>query len=167
MIPTSSTLFVLVALAVAFALYLAVRDKLFPGLLETFEHPGRAPLEILSSSYSPPKVVAPSGPNAPAQAPPPGEVVLHAAPAPRDPYAEEEEGAGAEPRLTYPERSFRPAPPNDQVGLAVEAGIAGVPNQTSPQNSQKFGIELVQNSGEFYNGIYANDLENNVNYSAF
>jgi hypothetical protein len=167
MVPTSSALFLVVALAVAFTLYFAIRDKLFPTLTENFEHPGRAPLEILPSSYSPPKVVAPSGPNAPAQAPPPGEVVLHAAPAPRDPYAEEEQAAGAEPRLTYPERSFRPAPANDQVGLAMEAGIAGTPNQTSPQNSQKFGIELVQNSGEFYNGIYANDTESNVNYSAF
>jgi hypothetical protein len=164
--PMSSTILLGIALVVAFVLYFGVRDKLFPNLTENFEHPGRAPLEILPSSYSPPKVVAPSGPNAPAQAPPPGEVVLHAAPAPRDPYAEEEEAAGADPRLTYPERSFRPAPANDQTGLAMEAGIAGTPTQTSPQNYQKFGVELVQNSGEFYNGIYANDTENNVNYSA-
>jgi hypothetical protein len=167
MVSAGSGMFLVVAIVVAFVLYFAIRDKLFPDLTENFEHPGRAPLEILTSSYSPPKTVAPSGPNPPAQAPPPGEVVLHAAPAPRDPYAEEEEAAGAEPRITYPERSFRPAPPNDQVGLAMEAGIAGTPNQTSPQNYQKFGIELVQNSGEFYNGIYANDTENNVNYSAF
>jgi hypothetical protein len=167
MASTNSTLLFVIALFVAFGLYFAIRDKLFPGLTENFEHPGRAPLEILPSSYSPPKTVVASGPNAPSQAAPPGEVVLHAAPAPRDPYAEEEEAASAEPRMTYPERAFRPAPPNDQVGLAVEAGIAGTPGQTSPQNTQKFGIEMVQNSGEFYNGIYANDVDSNVNYSAF
>jgi hypothetical protein len=69
--------------------------------------------------------------------------------------------------MTYPERSFRPAVSNDQVGLAYESGIAGSKNQYSPQNVQKFGLDMVQNSGEFYNGIYANDTTTDTNFSAF
>jgi hypothetical protein len=167
MFPAGSSAFLVVALAVAFLLYFAIRDKLFPSLTENFEHPGRAPLEILPTSYSPPKTVAPSGPNPPAQAAPEGEVVLHADPAAHDPYAEHEEAPNAEPRITYPERSFRPAVPNDQVGLAVEAGIAGKTQRNNADNSQKFGVEMIQNSGQFYDGVSANDVESNVNFSAF
>ena len=167
MIPAGSSAFLVVVLVVAFLLYFAVRDKLFPNLMENFEHPGRAPLEILPTSYSPPKTVASSGPNPPAQAAPEGEIVLHADPAAHDPYAEQEEAPNAEPRITYPERSFRPAVPNDQVGLAVEAGIAGPTQRNNADNSQKFGIEMIQNSGRFYDSVSANDVDGHVNYSAF
>ncbi len=167
MIPAGSAAFLTVALVVAFMLYFAIRDKLFPDLTENFEHPGRAPLEILPASYSPPKTVAPSGPNSPAQAAPVGEVVLHADPAAHDPYAQQEEAPNAEPQITYPERSFRPAVPNDQVGLAVEAGIASRNQQADATNPQRYGVEMVQNSGEFYGSVFANDVDENVNYSAF
>ena len=167
MIPAGSAAFLTVALVVAFLLYFAIRDKLFPDLTENFEHPGRAPLEILPASYSPPKTVAPSGPNSPSQAAPVGEVVLHADPAAHDPYAQQEEAPNAEPQITYPERSFRPAVPNDQVGLAVEAGIASRSQQADATNPQRFGVEMVQNSGEFYGSVFANDVDENVNYSAF
>jgi hypothetical protein len=94
-------------------------------------------------------------------------VVFHGEEAPRDPIAEEEEAASAAPKMTYPERSFRPAPKNDQLDLAYESGVAGQPRQTSPQGAQKFGLEMVQNSGEFYGGVYANDTMSDTNFSTF
>jgi hypothetical protein len=159
--------FLISAIILGFAAYMLVRDTLYGPSIENFEHPARAPVEVMAASYSPPKAVAPSGPNAPAQAAPRGELVMHAGPAPRDPLAEDEEESNAAPKMTYPERSFRPAVSNDQVGLAYESGIAGSTNQNSPQNVQKFGLDMVQNSGEFYNGIYANATTIDTNFSAF
>jgi hypothetical protein len=159
--------FLISTIIVGFALYMLVRDKIYGPSIENFEHPARAPVEVMSTSYSPPKTVTPSGPGAPAQEAPRGEVVMHAGPAPRDPLAEDEEESNAAPKMTYPERSFRPAVANDQVGMAYESGIAGSTGQNSPQNIQKFGLDMIQNSGEFYNGIYANDTANDTNFSAF
>jgi hypothetical protein len=170
-------LFVVGVIVLGFLLYVPLRDRFFNSADENegfdgnyakkHSMPGRGPIEILPASYSPPKTVAQSGPNPPAQAAPEGEVVIHADPAPRDPYAEEEERSTASPKMTYPERSFRPAPANDQDGLAYESGIAGPTAQNSPQAYQKFGLDMVQNSGEFYNGIYANDTYSDTNYSTF
>jgi len=151
---------------VGFVLYIPLRDRLY-GVSESFEQPARGALEMATESYSPPKIVASSGPGAPAQAAPRGEVVFHGEEAPRDPLAEEEEASSAAPKMTYPERSFRPAPKNDQLDLAYESGVAGQPRQTSPQGAQKFGLEMVQNSGEFYGGVYANDTMSDTNFSTF
>ena len=159
--------FIISAIIVGFALYLLVRDKIYGTTVENFEHPGRAPLEVARTPYSPPKTVMPSGPSPPSQAAPTGEVVMHAGPAPRDPLAEDEEESNAAPKMTYPERSFRPAPPNDQVGLAYESGVAGPSDQSTAANIRTFGLDTVQNSGEFYNGIYANDTYSDTNYSTF
>ena len=159
--------FIISAIIVGFALYLLVRDKIYGTTVENFEHPGRAPLEVARTPYSPPKTVMPSGPSPPSQAAPKGEVVMHAGPAPRDPLAEEEEESNAAPKMTYPERSFRPAPPNDQVGLAYESGVAGPSDQSTAANISTFGLDTVQNSGEFYNGIYANDTLDDKSFSAF
>jgi hypothetical protein len=56
---------------------------------------------------------------------------------------------------------------NDQDGLAYEAGIAGPTGQNTAANVQKFGLDTIQNGGELYNGIYANDVTENNNFSAF
>lgn len=160
-------LFIIGVIILGFLLYVPLKDKLFASNEGFYEHPARGPLEIMPASYSPPKTVVSSGPNPPAQEAPQGEVVIHGDPAPHDPMAEEEEQSMAKPKMTYPERSFRPAPPNDQVELAYESGVAGPSAQNSPQAYQKFGLDMVQNSGEFYNGIYANDTYNDTNYSTF
>jgi len=152
-------------LGIVFVVYMVMKDKIFVD--EGFEYPARAPIQVMTASYSPPKQVVSSGPSAPTQEAPKGEVVIHGDPAPRDPLAEEESSSTAAPKMTYPERSFRPAPPNDQVGLAREAGIAGPSGQNSPQAYQKFGTDAVQNSGEFYNGVYANDTFSDTNFSSF
>jgi len=158
------TLIIVGVLIVAFVAYVQFRDQIYG--VEPFM-PGKAPLEVMPASYSPPKKVMSSGPNAPAQAAPRGEIVVHADPAPRDPLADDEEGANAAPKMTYPERSFRPAPLNDQVGLAYEGGIAGRTRDNSNQNVQRFGLDMVQNQGEFYNGVFANDTGSDTNFSAF
>jgi len=163
----SSLAFLISAIILGFALYMLVRDKIYGPSIENFEHFARGPVEVMTTSYSPPKTVAASGPNAPSQEAPRGEIVMHAGPAPRDPLAEDEEESNAAPKMTYPERSFRPAVSNDQVGLAVEAGIAGPTGQNSAQNLQKFGLDTIQNSGEFYNGVYANDIGDDTSFSAF
>jgi hypothetical protein len=162
-----SFMFMGAAVLLGFLIYMAIKDKIFGTEEENFEQPGKAALEILPTSYSPPKTVAASGPSPPAQESPPGEVVIHAGPAPRDPLADEEEASDAKPTVTYPERYYRPAPPNDQDGLAYEAGIAGPTAQTSAPNLQKFGLDMIQNGGELYNGIYANDTTENHNFSSF
>ena len=160
--------FLISTVILGFALYyLFLRDKIYGSTIENFEHPARAPFEVLPTSYSPPKSVSPSGPASPVQMAPQGEVVMHAGPAPRDPLAENEEESTAAPKMTYPERSFRPAPQNDQVGLAEESGIAGPTASNSSQNVQQFGLDMIQNQGEFYNGIYANDTTSDTNFSAF
>jgi hypothetical protein len=162
----SSFAFVISAVILGFALYyLFIRDKVYG--TENFEQPARAPFEVNPVPYSPPKTVMPSGPSAPAQEAPRGEVVMHAGPAPRDPLAEDEEESNAAPKMTYPERSFRPAPTNDQVGLAYESGIAGPSAQTAAANLRKFGLDTIQNSGEFYNGVYANDIGDDNTFSSF
>jgi hypothetical protein len=94
-------------------------------------------------------------------------MVVYGEPHATDPYADNMEASDAPETMRYPERSFRAAPPNDQTQLAMEAGIAGVPGQTSPQAYQKFGTEGIQNSGEFMNGVYANDVTSDANFSAF
>jgi hypothetical protein len=163
----SSLAFLISAIILGFALYMLVRDKIYGPNIENFEHPARGPVEVMTTSYSPPKTVAASGPNAPSQEAPRGEIVMHAGPAPRDPLAEDEEESNAAPKMTYPERSFRPAPPNDQVGLAYESGVAGPSDQSTAANIRTFGLDTVQNSGEFYNGIYANDTMDDKSFSAF
>ena len=159
--------FIIGAIIIGFVLYLLVRDKIYGTTVENFEYPARAPLEVAPTPYSPPKTVMPSGPSPPSQAAPKGEVVMHAGPAPRDPLAEEEEESNAAPKMTYPERSFRPAPANDQVGLAYESGVAGPSDQPTAANIRTFGLDTVQNSGEFFNGIYANDILDDKSFSAF
>lgn len=163
---TKHIMIVIGIILVGFVLYIPLRDRLY-GVSESFEQPARGAVEMMAESYSPPKAVAPSGPNAPAQAAPRGEVVIHGEEAPRDPIAEDESAASAAPTMTYPERSFRPPPKNDQTNIAYESGVAGQPRQTSPQASQKFGLEMVQNSGEFYGGVYANDTMSDTNFSTF
>lgn len=153
-------------------LYIIVRDRIFSTAHTEYFHemnkqPSEATLEIRQSPVAPPRTITSSGPSPPAQSAPNGEIVVYGEPHPVDPYADHKEASDAPETMRYPERSFRPAPANDQTGIAVEAGIAGVPGQTSPQSYQKFGTEDIQNSGEFMNGVFANDLTSDVNFSAF
>ena len=160
-------------LILAFIVYMAVKPIIFGGETVGFAgyeanaQPAPAALEIRQAALEKPRRIVSSGPNPPSQAAEDGEAVIYGEPAAADPYAERAEAADAPEKLRNVERSFRPAPQNDMVGLAVQAGIAGETAQTSPQAYQKFGTDFVQNSGEFMTGIYANDTMSDANYSAF
>jgi hypothetical protein len=131
------------------------------------EKPANAPIEVMRTSYSEPKTVVSSGPNSPSQEAPLGEIVVTAPATANDPYAQSHESATAEPSMRYPERSFRPAPPNDFTGIAVESGVAGTRSDVAMANYQRFGPELIQNGGVILNGIFANDTGENNSFSAF
>lgn len=165
---------ILGVLVLAFVLYMAVRPMIFSeaGLrygskaTESFIAPAVA--EVRSGpQFEKPRRIMPSGPNPPSHAAEPGVVVRHSEPRPTDPFAGEEETADAPENIRNVENSFRPAPQNDIIDLASQAGIAGETAQSSPQAYQKFGTDFVQNSGEFMTGIFANDTMSDTNYSSF
>lgn len=166
-----SSIFVIGVILFGFIVYMAIKDKIFGNDLETFEmnnQPGMAALEIRQSAVAPPRTIVSSGPNPPSQAPPDDEIVVFGEPAARDPYADKQEASDAPENMRYPERSFRPAPDNDITSIANQSGIAGYPGQNSPQNSQQYQTEFVQNSGQFMEGgVYANDTTSPTNFSAF
>lgn len=163
----SSVVALIGLIVIGFIVYMAFRDRLFSEGYEPNPHPAIAPLEVRTEPVAPPRTVAPSGPSAPSQAAPSDEVVVYGDPSARDPYADKQERANAPEKMRYPERSYRPAVENTDISLAGQAGIAGEPAQNSPQAYQKFQTEFIQNSGEFMNGVYANDTTSPTNFSAF
>ena len=170
MTASSSIAFVIGIILVGFILYIVLRDWIFGKTLDGYENnyrPADGPLEIRQAPLEPPRTITPSGPSPPAQAAPPSEAVVYGEPSAIDHYADHMEASDAPENMRYPERSFRPTPPNNQTGLAAEAGIAGGPGQTSPQAYQQFSTDFVQNSGEFMGGVYANDSDSPANFSAF
>lgn len=165
----SSLLFVLGAILLAFILYTVFREYIF-GKREYFEvnrQPGEAALENSSAARRWPTYCYAFGPNSPSQSPPDEEEVRYGEPHAVDPYADRQQAADAEESMRYPERSFRPSVDNDQTVIAREANIAGSPDQTSPQAYQKYNTESIQNSGSFMDGVYANDVGSDANFSAF
>lgn len=155
-------------LILGFVVYFLIKDKIFSTpARETFEIPGTAALEIRQAPLYPPRTVAPSGPNPPNQEAPKNEIVVHGAPAPQDPYYEPQDSSEISENLRYPERSFRPPPPNNMTSIAVDAGIASNTIQVTSDNSQKFQPDFIQAGGEFMPGIFANDTYSDKNYSAF
>lgn len=69
--------------------------------------------------------------------------------------------------MRNPENSFRPAPPQDQHQIAVQAGLANERIQPSSDNAQQFSQEFIQGGGEFMPGIFANDTFNDTSFSSF
>jgi len=166
-------------LLVGFVVYFFIRDQIFhigstQQLLSNesftapdYGTPAPASIEIRQAPIYPERTVAPSGPQAPAQEAPQGEVVMHRDPKPTDPYYEQHDSSDIPENLRYPERSFRAPPLNDQTGLAVQAGIASKKVQMSSDNPQQFQEEMIQGGGEFMPGIFANDTYNDNSYSTF
>jgi hypothetical protein len=156
-------------LLIGFVVYFYIKDSLFSSYVkvETFEIPAPASIEIRKAPIYPQREVESSGPNPPSQEAPNGEIVVHGAPGPKDPYYEAQESSDIPENLRYPERSFRPPPLNDNTSMAVEAGIASNTIQTSSDNSQKFSTEFIEGGGEFMPGIFANDSLSDTNYSTF
>lgn len=162
-------LYVIGLLFAGFVVYFLLKDKIFDisATTERFEVPALAEVEIRQAPIYPPRTVAPSGPNPPAQAAPSNEIVVYGAPEPKDPYYEPQESSAIPENLRYPERSFRPPPLNTNTTIAVEAGIASNNIQVSADNSQKFRPDFVEGGGEFMPGIFANDTFSDTSYSAF
>jgi hypothetical protein len=163
-------------LVIGFVVYFFLKDYIFDKTLsyenadvqkETFEVPAPASIEIRQAPLYPPRTVAPSGPNPPNQAAPTNEIVMYGEPEPKDPYYENQESSDVPERLRYPERSFRPAPMNDNTTIAVQAGIASNNLQVTSDNSQGFQPDFIQGGGEFMPGIFANDIVSDKSYSAF
>jgi hypothetical protein len=163
-------------LAVGFVVYFFLKDYIFDNSYphqdtylqkENFEIPAPASIEIRQAPLYPPRTISPSGPNPPNQAAPNNEVVMYGEPEPKDPYYESQESSDVPERMRYPERSFRPAPTNDNTNIAVQGGIASNNIQVTSDNSQVFQPEFIQGGGEFMPGIYANDILSDKSYSAF
>jgi len=157
-----------------FVVYYFIRDKIFdvdtPVMhvpSEAFEVPAPASIEIRQAPLYPERVVAPSGPTPPSQAPPSQQMVIYGDPAAKDPYSESQESSDIPEHLRHPERSYRPPPLNDNTEMAVHAGIAGERNQVSSANTQQFQQEMIQGGGEFMPGIFANDTFDDQSFSAF
>jgi hypothetical protein len=161
-------------LIVGYIVYFFIRDKIFDNTdtvilspPEPFSVPAPASIEIRQAPSYPPQVVASSGPNAPNQAPPSGEVVVYSDPQATDPYHQNQESSDIPENLRHPERSFRPPPTNDHTSLAVQSGVASHHTQVSGDNSQKFQTEIIQGGGEFMPGIFANDTFHDNSFSSF
>lgn len=163
-------------LLIGFGVYFLIRDKIFdiPSsekhvrfAKEPFEVPAPASVEIRQAPIYPERTITSSGPNPPNQEPPAGEEVVYGDPAPKDPYYEQQDSSDIPENLRYPERSYRPAPMNNNTTIAVQAGIANEKLQVNNDNSQKFQQDFIQGGGEFMPGIFANDTFNDTNYSTF
>ena len=162
-------------LLVGFVVYFLLKDKLFELSSDTstqkqkehFEVPAPASIEIRQAPIYPERVVSPSGPNPPSQEAPSDQVVVYGEPKPTDPYYEPQDSSDIPENLRYPERSFRPPPPNTNTSIAVEAGIASNNIQVSSDNPQKYNPDFIQGGGEFMPGIYANDTYSDHSFSAF
>jgi hypothetical protein len=107
----------------------------------------------------------PSGPSPPNQAANPDEVVYYAPEEAMDPSLKNYESSEMPERLRYPERAFRPAPPNVDTELAMQAGLAGEPDPSQLQQIRMFNSELAITGGEVMPGIYANDTSMATNFS--
>ena len=112
------------------------------------------------------QVIAPAGPNPPAQKAPDGVRHVMADEQPVDPYAESEGDAYAPEKLRNPERMFRPAPENNDTSIAAQGGLASTLNAV-PQHVGQFAPEMAQNGGFFMDSVAANDLDMHVNFSEY
>lgn len=170
-----SYVYLFLILLAGFIVYFNFKDTIFntdlvmqtPTMKDLFEVPASASVEIRQAPIYSERQVMPSGPNTPSVSAPNNETVVYGNPNPKDPYAEPQESSDIPENLRYPERSYRPAPMNDNTQIAGQAGLASHTVQVSNDNSQKFQMEAIQGGGEFMPGIFANDTFNDASYSSF
>jgi hypothetical protein len=151
-----------------FIVYFLLRDKIFENPNDTpekFIMPAPGPVEIRQAPLYPSRTTMPSGPNPPSQSG--DDTVRYIEPQAKDPYHESQEDSTIPERIRNPENSFRPAPPQDQHRIAVQAGLASERVQNSSDNAQQFSQEFIQGGGEFMPGIFANDTFNDTSFSMF
>jgi hypothetical protein len=163
---------VVVAILLAGVLFLAYQLylNLTPSKLlieETFIAP--APL-VTQPIPEPPRVISPGGPNSPNQMPPPTHDTNERLPGPEDsdPLDSDYGSSNIQDNLRYPERSFGPAPKPVNTTIPVASGNASTLTGGVNTALQTFQPDYAQNGGEFISGgIFANDVFENPNYSAF
>ena len=134
---------------------------------ETFIAP--APL-VTQPIPEPERTIAPGGPNSPNQMPPPTHDTNERLPGPTDsdPLGDDYGSSDMKDNLRYPERLFGPAPKPVNTTIAVASGTASTLNAGVNEALQTFAPDFAQNGGEFVSGgIFANDVFDNPNYSAF
>lgn len=150
----------------AYQLYLNMnRQKLV--IEETFIAP--API-VTQPIPEPNRTIMPGGPNSPSQMPPPTHDINERLPGPTDsdPLDDSYGSSNMKDDMRYPERLFGPAPEPKQSSIAVESGIASNLNSGVNSALQTFNPDFAQNGTEFIpGGIFANDVFDNPNYSAF
>ena len=148
--------FVVILAGCLFFAYILAKNLLFKD--ESFTL-GQAPIQVKQVLDLPDRTIAPGGPNSPAQAAETDEAVVYGPPRARDPYYEKEESSEMPERLRNPERMFQPASKPIDSDIAVDGGMAAYRGAVSRDAAQQFSPELAQNGGEFYGGIFANDID--------
>jgi hypothetical protein len=162
-----SALSLVALLLIGFAVYSLIRDRLFDSVdMEPFQGvsvPAPAPIVVREAPVYPERTITPSGPSAPNQAGGGGSGEIHYAPPTAvDPYAGAQESSEIPETLRHPERSYRPAPANQTVSLAEQAGLA-----SGHAEGPAMSTEMIQNGGEFMAGVFANDGFDTSTFSAF
>ena len=126
------------------------------------------PMRDSLPSFSSEKTVAGAGPNSPSQiAPRDAVAVVHGEPQSNDLTYDYNEPTNVTEGLTYPERYYRKPSVQNDVKLTQVEGLTGNSRQESSQNYQRYETDTIQNSGEFMNGIYANDTQIPSNFSSY
>lgn len=150
--------------AALFVVYMIFTKQL---KLESFEVPAPAP-PVYAEPPAPPRNISPGGPSTPNQEPP-ATLSQERLPGPEDsdPYDETYGSSNIKDNLRYPERFYGPAPQPNNTQIALEAGLAGIESAKPAAAIQTFSPEMAQNGGQFIEGgIFANDTDENPNYSA-
>lgn len=170
----SSIATLLLVLIVGFVVYTLLRDRLFDSVeMEPFASqrmgevvgvPGPAPLMVRQAPVYPDREIAPSGPSSPSQAAPSSEeMVVYGPPQASDPYDERQETSEIPENLRHPERAYRPAPSAHHTVVARESGIAS----SVAEGQDVRSTEMIQNGGQFMDGVYANDSFEDAHFSSF
>jgi hypothetical protein len=153
-------------LFLAYQLYLNLKTPKYV-IEETFI--AAAPV-VTQPIPEPERVVAPGGPSSPNQLPPPTHDTNVRLPGPEDsdPLDDSYGSSNMKDNMRYPERLFGPAPSPQATSIAVSAGNASTLNSGVNVALQTFSPDFAQNGTEFIpGGIFANDVGDNPNYSAF
>lgn len=169
----SSVATLLLVLVVGFVVYALIRDRLFDSVeMEPFASqrgseavsiPAPAPLMVRQAPVYPDREIAPSGPSSPSQAPSSEEMVVYGPPQASDPYDERQETSEIPENLRHPERAYRPAPSAHHTSIARESGIAS----SVAEGQDVRSTEMIQNGGQFMDGVYANDSFEDAHFSSF
>jgi hypothetical protein len=168
----SSVATILLLVVVGFVVYSLFRDRLFDSFeMEPFvssmkateEVPGPAPLLVRQAPVYPERNVSPSGPSPPAQAGSTEEVTVYGPPQASDPYEGNQESSAIPETLRHPERAYRPAPSAHHTSLARDSGLASDISSGPGTRS----TEMIQNGGQFMEGVYANDSFEDSQFSSF